>query len=182
MLVSIRSEHRLLESKAQLLASENRVLAEEIQILKHRLFGRKSEQLSEEQRRQLYLFNEAEAQGEEPAVEPEPTVVTAHTRTKKRGRKPLPERRSNARRTRLPRRSEPRAWPSAGSFPFPTREPLRLETTLYPRCSRRVRRACARGGPAPRMAGSCGCPQPPGNAVRQVPRESLKIPTPRADP
>jgi transposase len=84
MLVAMHCENRLLHS-------ENRVLQEEIQILKHRLFGRKSEQLTEEQRRQLYLFNEAEAQGEEPAVEPEPTVVTAHTRTKKRGRKPLPE-------------------------------------------------------------------------------------------
>jgi len=84
MLVSMQSENRLLYS-------EVRVLQEEIQILKHRLFGRKSEQLTEEQRRQLYLFNEAEAQGEGPAADPEPSVVAVHTRTQnKRGRKPLP--------------------------------------------------------------------------------------------
>ncbi len=85
MLCAMHSEHRLLES-------EVRVLQEENQLLKQRLFGRKSEQLTEAQKKQLYLFNEAE-----DGVEPETgetaadaVVIAAHTRTKKRGRKPLP--------------------------------------------------------------------------------------------
>ncbi len=64
---------------------------EEIQLLRRRIFGRRAEKLSEEDRRQLLLFNEAEeilAQGsgqpEEQTVE-----VRAHSR-RKSGRKPLP--------------------------------------------------------------------------------------------
>jgi transposase len=64
---------------------------EEIQLLRRRIFGRRAEKLSEEDRRQLLLFNEAEeiliAQSRQP---PEPTVeVRAHSR-RKSGRKPLP--------------------------------------------------------------------------------------------
>jgi transposase len=64
---------------------------EEIQLLRRRIFGRRAEKLSEEDRRLLLLFNEAEeilhAQGGEPA---EPMVeVRAHSR-RKVGRKPLP--------------------------------------------------------------------------------------------
>jgi transposase len=66
------------------------VLREENQLLKQRLYGRTSEKLSEDQRRQLYLFNEPEdGVGEETAEDA--VVITTHTRVKKRGRKPLPE-------------------------------------------------------------------------------------------
>jgi transposase len=65
---------------------------EEIQLLRRRIFGRRAEKLSEEDRRQLLLFNEAEEillaqsiqQPEEQTVE-----IRAHSR-RKRGRKPLP--------------------------------------------------------------------------------------------
>ena len=72
--------------------SEISVLQEEIELLKQKLFGRKSEKLTEAERRQLDLFNEAEAvtsavEEAEPVAE---IVVPAHTRTKQRGRKPLP--------------------------------------------------------------------------------------------
>lgn len=68
-------------------------LREQVEYLKHKLFGRKSEQLTEAERRQLYLFNEAEVGvGESRDEEPEaPIAVSAHARTKKRGRRPLPE-------------------------------------------------------------------------------------------
>ncbi|MEW6487397.1 MAG: IS66 family transposase [Thermodesulfobacteriota bacterium] len=68
-------------------------LREQVEYLKHKLFGRKSEQLTEAERRQLYLFNEAElGAGEERDEPPEETIaVPAHFRTKKRGRRPLPE-------------------------------------------------------------------------------------------
>jgi transposase len=65
---------------------------EEIQLLRRRIFGRRTEKLSEEDLRQLLLFNEAEEilqaqsrqQPEEQTVE-----VRAHSR-RKSGRKPLP--------------------------------------------------------------------------------------------
>jgi transposase len=73
--------------------SEVCVLQEENQLLKQKLFGRKSEKLTEQERKQLYLFNEAEDEVSKETAETaqEAVVVTAHTRTKKRGRKPLPE-------------------------------------------------------------------------------------------
>lgn len=65
---------------------------EEIQLLRRRIFGRRAEKLSEEDRRQLLLFNEAEeillaagsSKPDEPSVE-----VRAHRR-RKSGRKSLP--------------------------------------------------------------------------------------------
>jgi transposase len=73
--------------------SENCVLKEENLLLKQRLFGRKSEQLTEQERKQLYLFNEAEDEVSKETAETaqEEVVVATHTRAKKRGRKPLPE-------------------------------------------------------------------------------------------
>jgi len=73
--------------------SENCQLRDQVEYLKYKLFGRKSEKLTEAERRQLYLFNEAElGAGEASEQEPEEKIaVPAHTRTKKRGRKPLPE-------------------------------------------------------------------------------------------
>ena len=64
---------------------------EELQLMRRRLFGRSAERLPEEDRRQLWLFNEAEviAAREQPKQEQERVPVRAHTRIK-RGRKPLP--------------------------------------------------------------------------------------------
>jgi transposase len=71
--------------------SEISVLKEENQLLKQKLFGRRTEKLTEAERRQLYLFNEAEAvTAQAPHEPPAEIAVPAHTRTKKRGRKPLP--------------------------------------------------------------------------------------------
>jgi transposase len=70
--------------------SEIRLLKEEISILKHRLFGRKSEKLPAGSG-QLLLFNEAEAEkAEDRGAAPENIAVPAHER--RRGcRKPLPD-------------------------------------------------------------------------------------------
>jgi transposase len=70
--------------------SEIRLLKEEISILKHRLFGRKSEKLPAGSG-QLFLFNEAEAsKAEDSGASQEKTEVPAHER--RRGyRKPLPD-------------------------------------------------------------------------------------------
>jgi len=70
--------------------AEIRLLKEEISILKHRLFGRKSEKLPVGSG-QLLLFNEAEARKtEDSEASPENIAVPAHER--RRGcRKPLPD-------------------------------------------------------------------------------------------
>lgn len=72
--------------------SEYRMLQEENRLLKQKLFGPKSEKISEEERRQLVLFNEAEAgAAAEPEAPPADEILVApHTRTTKRGRKALP--------------------------------------------------------------------------------------------
>jgi transposase len=63
---------------------------EELQLMRRRLFGRSAERLSEEDRKQLWLFNEAEAIAfSEKQPPPERVPVRSHTRAK-RGRKPLP--------------------------------------------------------------------------------------------
>jgi transposase len=79
------------EERAQRIEQQNLALKyfEQLQLLRRRAFGRSAEKLGEEDRRQLTLFNEAEAivvarRAEEPRVE-----VRGHTRAK-RGRKPLP--------------------------------------------------------------------------------------------
>lgn len=73
--------------------NEMLLLQDKVQLLTHKLFGSKSEKLSEAAQRQLYLFNEVEAEAgasQEPPTE-EKISVPAHTRTNKRGRKPLPD-------------------------------------------------------------------------------------------
>jgi len=64
---------------------------EELQLMRRRLFGRSAERLSEADRKQLWLFNEAEtiAATENQPSEPQRVPVRCHTRAK-RGRKPLP--------------------------------------------------------------------------------------------
>ena len=99
----IREEHEerlrrlqaLLEKeRAEKIEYQNEALKhfEEIQLLRRRIFGRRAEKLSEEDRRQLLLFNEAEEillkQGSEPSDE-QTVEVRAHRR-RKSGRKPLP--------------------------------------------------------------------------------------------
>jgi len=70
--------------------SEIKLLKEENRILKHRLFGRKSEKLPVGSG-QLFLFNEAEAgEPEEQGTPAETIAVPSHER--RRGcRKPLPD-------------------------------------------------------------------------------------------
>ncbi len=99
----IRHEHEeqlrglsasLEKERAEKIEYQNEALKhfEEIQLLRRRIFGRRAEKLSEEDRRQLLLFNEAEeillAQGSERPDEPI-VEVRAHRR-RKSGRKPLP--------------------------------------------------------------------------------------------
>ena len=72
--------------------NEIKLLKEKINILQHRLFGRKSEKLSRDAGSgQLLLFNEVEQVEAEPPVEsPEEITVPAHQRRRGK-RKPLPE-------------------------------------------------------------------------------------------
>jgi transposase len=74
-----------IQAKAELLEQENKVL-------RHRLFGRKSEKLTEDDYKQMVLFDEAECAADEDQGErgQEDITVAGHTR-KKPGRKPLSE-------------------------------------------------------------------------------------------
>jgi len=74
-----------IQAKAELLEQENKVL-------RHRLFGRKSEKLTEGDYKQMVLFDEAECAADEDQGErgQEDITVAGHTR-KKPGRKPLSE-------------------------------------------------------------------------------------------
>jgi len=67
-------------------------LEEEIRLLKHRLYGRKTDRWSTEDVKQARLFNEAEAGAAEQSEQKQsPSIsVAAHTR-RPRGRRPLPE-------------------------------------------------------------------------------------------
>jgi transposase len=99
----IREEHEeqirgltasLEKERAEKIEYQNEALKhfEQIQLLRRRIFGRRAEKLSEEDRRQLLLFNEAEeillAQGSE-RPNAQTVEVRAHRR-RKTGRKPLP--------------------------------------------------------------------------------------------
>ena len=76
-----------LNTKNHLYQSEIKILNEQIQCLRDKLFGKKTEKISRDDG-QLSLFDIPEP--ECPLLEdPEETKVTSHTR-KKRGRKPLP--------------------------------------------------------------------------------------------
>jgi transposase len=76
-----------LNTKNHLYQSEIKILNEQIQCLRDKLFGKKTEKISRDDG-QLSLFDISEP--ECPLLEdPEGTKVTSHTR-KKRGRKPLP--------------------------------------------------------------------------------------------
>ncbi len=82
-MAQLQQENATLRSKAE-------VLEDELRLLKHKLFGRRSEKLSAEEQRQASLFDEAEwiADRSSPSKEPA-TPVRSHLR-RPRGRKPLP--------------------------------------------------------------------------------------------
>ena len=85
IILSQRVQHR--ENRSHI-----HFLEEQIRFFKARLYGRKSEKLTEEELKQLFLFNEAEEIIEKPSSEEqaEELIVEGHTR-KKVGRRPLPE-------------------------------------------------------------------------------------------
>ncbi len=89
-----RLQAELEKERSERIEHQNKAIEhfEELQLLRRKLFGRSAEKLSEEEQKQLLLFNEAEdivfSQQQEPAAE-ERIEVRAHTRVK-RGRKPLP--------------------------------------------------------------------------------------------
>ncbi len=66
------------------------MLQEENRLLKQKLFGPKSEKLTEEESRQLVLFNEAEVGAAADTTPAEAIPVAPHTRTQPRGRQALP--------------------------------------------------------------------------------------------
>ncbi|MBW2220412.1 MAG: IS66 family transposase, partial [Deltaproteobacteria bacterium] len=73
---------------------KNQHLKEKLKVFQKRFIGRKSEKLTEEEKLQLHLFNEAESiidkEESEQAEDAEKVAVKGHTR-KKKGRKPLPD-------------------------------------------------------------------------------------------
>ena len=83
-LSQLQTENHILVRKAE-------VLEDELRLLRHKLFGRRSERLTAEELQQASLFDEAEWIAEEQKRRPaEPTIeVSAYSR-RKRGRKPLP--------------------------------------------------------------------------------------------
>ena len=84
LVVYLRRENSLLSNRAS-------VLEEELRLLRHRIFGRRSERMTPEEQKQSTLFDEAELTvAAEKTEQPQETVeVAAHKRAKP-GRKPLP--------------------------------------------------------------------------------------------
>jgi len=81
---------RELRKEISYLSSRSGVLQEELQLLRHKIFGRRSERFSSEELRQSSLFDEAEHSGSEQVEQlSEPTIEVAAHRRAKRGRKPL---------------------------------------------------------------------------------------------
>ena len=80
----MQQDNKVLRSKAE-------VLEDELRLLRHKIFGRRSERFSVEDLRQSSLFDEAEYTIEEQAQKlSEPGVEVSAYRRVKRGRKPLP--------------------------------------------------------------------------------------------
>ncbi len=80
-----------LRKEISYLSSRTGVLQEELQLLRHKIFGRRSERFTAEELRQSSLFDEAEHSGSEQGERlSEPTIEVAAHRRAKRGRKPLP--------------------------------------------------------------------------------------------
>ena len=84
LVLQLQHDNTVLRSRAD-------VLEDELRLLRHKLFGRRSEQLTEEKLRQASLFDEAEWISEqEEQKTPETTIEVSAHRRRKRGRKPLP--------------------------------------------------------------------------------------------
>ncbi len=82
LVAKLGNENARLELKAE-------VLSDELELLRYKIFGRRSEKLTEEERLQMHLFDEAE-QGSAKEKPVETIEVSPHQR-RKRGRRPLPE-------------------------------------------------------------------------------------------
>jgi transposase len=89
IIISLAASRADLEEKEYSYQSRIDYLQERIRLLQNELFGRKTEKLPQEDRRQLLLFNEVEA-AEAAVVLPNEIIIAQHTR-RKRGRKPLPK-------------------------------------------------------------------------------------------
>ena len=81
LVVRLQEENSLLSSRAT-------VLEEELRLLRHKIFGRRSERFSQEEMKQSILFDEP--QGAPEPEQPEGTIEVAAHRRAKRGRRPLP--------------------------------------------------------------------------------------------
>jgi transposase len=80
-----------LRKEVSFLTSRAGVLEEELQLLRHKIFGRRSERFTAEDHRQSSLFDEAEITNQEHLEQTsEPTIQVAGHRRAKPGRKPLP--------------------------------------------------------------------------------------------
>lgn len=80
-----------LQKDLSIVTSRAMVLEEELRLLRHRIFGRRSERYSLEEQKQSSLFDESDGQQTTtPPEEPQAAIpVAAHTRAKP-GRRPLP--------------------------------------------------------------------------------------------
>jgi transposase len=78
-----------LQNEVSFFSSRASVLEEELRLLRHKIFGRRSERFSEEELKQSVLFNEAENTPDVPTQAEATVEVAAHQRAK-RGRRPLP--------------------------------------------------------------------------------------------
>jgi transposase len=81
LVTKLGEENEWLERKTE-------VLSDELELLRHKIFGRRSEKLTDEEKLQMRLFDEAE-QGSEDERPVEIIEVSPHQR-RKRGRRPLP--------------------------------------------------------------------------------------------
>ena len=78
-----------LQNEVSFLSSRATVLEEELRLLRHKIFGRRSERFSEEEKKQSALFDETQDTREGPSRQETTIEVAAHQRAK-RGRRPLP--------------------------------------------------------------------------------------------
>jgi transposase len=84
LIVQLQHDNNVLRSRAE-------VLEDELRLLRHKIFGRRSERFSVEERQQSSLFDEAEVAIEEnPRKLAEPTIEVSAHRRRTPGRKPLP--------------------------------------------------------------------------------------------
>jgi transposase len=84
LVVQLQHDNTVLRSRAE-------VLEDELRLLRHKIFGRRSERFSVEELQQSSLFDEAEVAVEEnPQKLAEPTIEVSAHRRRRGGRKPLP--------------------------------------------------------------------------------------------